>query len=229
MCSAAYRRVKTMKVYPVFFDSRETYSQTFPGSHSYFGFMTEKLIHFTLTYNPCSQALINLLGASPGTPSNSYGAKDLLRRQKAAPTAAPLLWYNADTAGIICEANIMRSFFHLHLLNCGANGKSFLNIFGADVLLFMCRAAEQRALEIRQRTKTSLPTYLITAKYPSVATSSKSTSAATVTQSHSSKTSPKGPYYILQFSKDLLNCSSVPATVLRPAKSEVDRKNMLFR
>ncbi|ERE64157.1 40S ribosomal protein S6-like protein [Cricetulus griseus] len=36
-------------------------------------------------------ALINLLGVSPGTPSNSYGTKDLLRRQKAAPTAAPLL------------------------------------------------------------------------------------------------------------------------------------------
>jgi hypothetical protein len=57
-----------------------------------------------------SQALINLLGASPDTPSNSYRAKDLLRRRKASPTAAPLLWYNIDTAGIICEANIMRSF-----------------------------------------------------------------------------------------------------------------------
>lgn len=45
----------------------------------------------------------------------------------------------------------------------------------SDVLLFMCRAAEQRALEIMQRTKTSLPTYLITSKCPSVAVSSKST------------------------------------------------------
>lgn len=70
-----------------------------------------------------SQALINLLGASPGTPSNSYGAKDLLRRRRAAPTAAPVLWYNTDTAGISCEANIIRSFFHP--LSYGANGDFF--------------------------------------------------------------------------------------------------------
>lgn len=62
----------------------------------------------------------------------------------------------------------------------------------SDVLLCMCRAADQRALEIMRRTKASLPTYLITEKCPSVAVSSKSTSAATVTQSHSSETSQKG-------------------------------------
>lgn len=80
-----------------------------------------------------SQALINLLGASPGTPSNSYGAKDLLRRRRAAPTAAPVLWYNTDTAGISCEANIIRSFFHP--LSYGTNGEFFLNkkIFGFPV------------------------------------------------------------------------------------------------
>lgn len=73
-----------------------------------------------------SQALINLLGAPPGTPSNSYGAKDLLRRRRAAPTAAPLLWYNTDAAGISCEANIIRSFFHP--LSYGTNG-DFLKIY----------------------------------------------------------------------------------------------------
>jgi hypothetical protein len=62
----------------------------------------------------------------------------------------------------------------------------------SDVLLFMCQAADQGALEFMQRTKASLPTYLITEKCPSVAVSSKSTSAATVIQSHSSKTSQKG-------------------------------------
>lgn len=77
------------------------------------------------------QALINLFGASPGTPSNSSKSKDLLRRRKAAPTAAPLLQYNSDTACIICEATIMRSFFHLYLLSHGAN-EDFLSYFHGD-------------------------------------------------------------------------------------------------
>lgn len=40
---------------------------------------------------------LELLQAHPATPTR---AKDLLRRRKAAPTAAPLLWYNSDTACI---------------------------------------------------------------------------------------------------------------------------------
>lgn len=51
---------------------------------------------------------LELLQAHPATPTR---AKDLLRRRKAAPMAAPLLWYSSDTACIICEASIMRSFF----------------------------------------------------------------------------------------------------------------------
>lgn len=51
---------------------------------------------------------LELLQAHPATPTR---AKDLLRRQKAAPMAAPLLWYNSDTACIICDASIVRSFF----------------------------------------------------------------------------------------------------------------------
>lgn len=39
----------------------------------------------------------------------------------------------------------------------------------SDMLLFMCPAADRRAREIMQRTKASLPTYLITEKCPSVA------------------------------------------------------------
>lgn len=65
---------------------------------------------------------LELLQAHPAIPLR---AKDLLRRRKAAPTAAPLLWYNSDTACIICEATIMRSFFHLYLLSHGANEDLF--------------------------------------------------------------------------------------------------------
>lgn len=54
----------------------------------------------------------------------------------------------------------------------------------------LCRRSE--AIQIMQRTKASLPAYLITEKWPSLAVSSNSTSAATATQSHSSKTSNKG-------------------------------------
>lgn len=38
---------------------------------------------------------LELLQAHPATPTR---AKNLLRRRKAAPTAASLLWYNSDTA-----------------------------------------------------------------------------------------------------------------------------------
>lgn len=82
------------------------------------------------------QAFINLSGASPGTPRNSYRAKDLLRRRKAAPTAAPFLWYNTETASIIHEASIMRSFFHLYLSSHGANEDFFLISMETGIPMF---------------------------------------------------------------------------------------------
>lgn len=76
---------------------------------------------------------LELLQAHPATPAR---AKDLLRRRKAAPTAAPFLWYDSDTACIICEDSIMRSFLHLYLLNHGANEDFFFSPVETGIPMF---------------------------------------------------------------------------------------------
>ncbi|KAL0587899.1 Zinc finger protein [Plecturocebus cupreus] len=90
---------------------------------------------------------------------------------------------------------------------------------GQDVLLFTCYAADYRALQIMQRTNASLPAYLITEKCPSTAVSSNSTSAATVIQSHFSKTSSKetGFHHVSQAGLELLTSGDLPVSASQSA------------
>lgn len=57
------------------------------------------------------QALINLFGASPGTPSNSYKSKESSQKAESCTHGSTFIMVQFRHSPYFCEASIMRSFF----------------------------------------------------------------------------------------------------------------------